>query len=300
MRTERKITSKTLSSFLNKSYKGPDLEVNIHKPLSDISDNCLTFAKRYCREFEDILNSNKNILAIVTPEYDNRLACSYIVSESPRLDYLRIIRNFFILEEKIFGISPSTIIEDGAVIGEDPIIGAHCYIGKDVSIGDNVNIHHNVVIIGKVSIGDNCTIKSGAIIGEEGFGFERNEDYVPEAFPHTGMVIIGNNVFIGSNSSVERGTIGATEIQNNVKIDDLVQIGHNSLIGDNTMVTAGTIICGGVEISKNCYIGPNVTIRQRVKVLEKGYIGMGAVVIGDVMPGTTVVGNPAKELIKCK
>ena len=91
------------------------------------------------------------------------------------------------------------MIEQGVGLGQGVYVGANCYIGKDVNIGDNTEIHHNVVILGNVSIGRDCYIKSGAVIGEEGFGFEVNEEGIPEHFPHTGKIEIGNNVFIEYN-----------------------------------------------------------------------------------------------------
>lgn len=292
-------TSSNISKYLNKDLHGSDITIVSFSELSNIEERTVVFANKYTDSFVGILNEEPNILAIVSPEYKDEIKCSYIVSENPRLDFMRVLSEFFIEENPNKGkIHRTAIIEDGAQIGQNATIGANCYISSKTVIGDNSQIHHNVIIEGDVRIGDNCVIKSGAIIGEEGFGFERNEFYIPEAFPHTGMVTIGNNVFIGSNSTVERGTIGATEIQDNVKIDDLVQIGHNSFIGENTMITVATLILGGVKISKNCYIGPNVTIREKIKVMEKAFIGMGAVVIRDVMPGKTVIGNPAKELIK--
>lgn len=292
------MTVDAISDFLKKPYYGQNISIKSYAALSELNENCVTFAKECSAYSKNILSLNKNILAIVTPDFIKKIECTYIVSDNPRLDYLRVIKKFFITEVPTTGIHKSSVIEDGAIIGRNPSIGAHCYIGSDVVIGNKANIHHNVVITGKVTIGENCVIKSGAIIGEEGFGFEINENGVPEHFPHTGKIIIGNNVFIGSNSSIERGTIGSTTICDNVKIDDLSQIGHNTYTGENTLITAGSIVCGGAIIDKNCYIAPNVTIRQRIKVNENSFVGMGAVVVKDVLPGKTVIGNPAQEYKK--
>ena len=122
------------------------------------------------------LNDHLDILVIAINGYQNKLKCPHILSANPRLDYLRVIDYFFISKEKKKGIHPSAVIEQGVGLGQGVYVGANCYIGKDVNIGDNTEIHHNVVILGNVSIGRDCYIKSGAVIGEEGFGFEVNEE----------------------------------------------------------------------------------------------------------------------------
>ena len=109
---------------------------------------------------------------------------------------------------------------------------------------------------------------------------------------------IGNNVFIGANTTIEIGTIGITIIEDNVKVDDLVQIGHNSSTGMNTLITVGSILCGGVVVEENCYVAPNVTIREKVHVARNSFLGMGTVVIRDVDAGSTIIGNPGRLLIK--
>lgn len=87
-------------------------------------------------------------------------------------------------------------------------------------------------------------------------------------------------------------------IEDNVKVDDLVQIGHNSSTGMNTLITVGSILCGGVVVEENCYVAPNVTIREKVHVARNSFLGMGTVVIRDVDAGSTIIGNPGKLLIK--
>lgn len=292
------ISCSKIALHVKGELKGKDITITHPSSMSGISKNCVTFSKTFNEDFLNKANDLAELLVIVSPEYEDKLTCSHIISQNPRLDFIRTVREFFANQDLKKSIHPTAIIEDGAKIGNSISIGADCYIGSGVSIGDGTEIHHNVVIIGDVRIGKDCIIKSGAVIGEDGFGFEYDENGEPLRFPHIGRIVIGDNVFIGSNSTVERATIDETKIGNNVKIDDLVQIGHNCIIGDNTMIAAGTITCGGCVIGQGCWVAPNVSIKQKLRVGDGSYIGLGSVVIRDVDPGTTVAGVPAKELKK--
>lgn len=147
---------------------------------------------------------------------------------------------------------------------------------------------------------DDCKVKPGAIIGYEGFGFERHPDGTPFRIPHTGKVAIGSNVEIGANTVIARGTVDDTEIGDNVKIDDSVFIAHNCRIGDNTLVVAGSVICGSVKIGKNCWIGAGCRIKEKVFIGDNVTIGIGAVVIKDVPDNTVVAGALGHELETAK
>jgi UDP-3-O-[3-hydroxymyristoyl] glucosamine N-acyltransferase len=148
----------------------------------------------------------------------------------------------------------------------------------------------------EIKIGDNCQICETAKLGNEGFGFEPDEDGNLEFFPHFCGVIIGENVRIGSYSCVDRGNMRDTIIGDNVKIDNLVHVAHNVKIGKNTMVVAGTVLCGSVEIGDSCFIGANSVIRQHLKIGNNSIIGMGSVVTKNVPDNEIWAGNPARKL----
>src|SRR5207302_185850 len=125
------------------------------------------------------------------------------------------------------GIGTGSVVSPDAVIGKNVSIGCNCVVGAEVSIGSNTVILNNVVIAGGTRIGEGCFIKSGAVIGETGFGFCLDETGVPVQMPHFGGVVIGNGVSIGANSTIERGIFDNTVLSDHVKVDDLVQVGHN-------------------------------------------------------------------------
>ncbi len=287
--------SSQIASFLGLPLNGDVIDVCGYSSLSNIEENTVVFAKKYSSQYVSVLNSNKKNLAIVTEQYIGKISCSYIVSTNPRLDYIKVLSNFFPKREIKSGIDSTATVSPKASIGDNVSIGAHCFIGDECIIGSGTTIMPNVSIIGKVEMGKNCLVKPGAVIGGAGFGFEYDENGVPFHFPHTGSVKIGNNVQIGSNTCIDRATIDCTYIGENVKIDNLCQIAHNCQIGDNTLITGGAMISGGVKIGKNCWIGPNSVIYQQLTIEDNSLVGIGAVVIKKVKSGKTVFGNPAKN-----
>lgn len=292
--------SKEIARFLQLPLMGDDVDVVRYAQLSKLEPQSVVFVKKYAAEYVERLNSCGNLLAIVTSDYAGKLTCSYIVSANPRLDYIRILSHFFSSRRTESFIHPSATIEKGAKIGDNVYVGAGCYVSAESVLGDGCVLHPNVVLDNRVVLGRNCEIKSGAVLGQEGFGFERDENGKPVHFPHFGDIVVGNGVFIGSNTTVERATLGSTVIEDDVKIDDLVQIGHNSRIGMGSMVTVGAIVCGGAVLEPYSYLAPNVSVKEKVTVGRRGFVGMGAVVLKDVPEGVVVAGVPAKELNRTK
>jgi len=287
-----------IASFLGKYLIGEDIEVKGHGSLSNWRAGDMVFLKSRTKKNVDLLLQCKGVLAItpIMKDGDEQIPISHIEVDNPRLAFIKVVRQFFMAPEIAFSIHPSAVIEEGAVIGKNVSIGAHCYIGPKVTIGEGCVILPNVSIYGEVEIGTNCYIKPGAVIGGPGFGFEYDENGEPLQFPHSGKVIIGNNVYIGANATIDRATMDATIIEDNVKIDNLVHIAHNCRVGKNTLMTGCSTISGGVQVGEGCWIAPNSTVYQQVKIGEKSTIGIGAVVLRNVKSEKTLFGNPAKEL----
>lgn len=297
-----------IAKFLRINYKGKDFNLKGVTSLNSLKSGYitfytetsnLTFGLKEKRKFDfSIFKKYSNILVITDIESAKKIPCLKFLSKNPRLDFEKILNNFFVKRKKA-GIHPTAIIEKGAIIGKNVSVGSNSYIERDVKVGNNSNILHNVVITGKVNIGSDCVIKSNSTIGSEGFGFTRdgNRNF---HFPHVGKILIGNRVWIGSNSTVEKGSLDNTIIEDDVVIDDLVQISHNVKIGKSSQITAGCIISGRAIINDGCWLAPNVTVDNAVTIGKGALVGMGSVVRKNVDKYMVVAGNPAKILRKNK
>ncbi|PHM72746.1 UDP-3-O-(3-hydroxymyristoyl)glucosamine N-acyltransferase [Xenorhabdus kozodoii] len=271
---------------LNLSYRGNNSHITNVSPISNITEGSLSFVKGKV----ELLTPD---VTLVCDESDvnffNDKKTRFIISKNPRLDFIRILNflekkigfNHFSFQSKIcptVSIGHNSIIEDGCTIHE------------------NVKIEHNVVIHSGTIIGANSRIRANSSIGGDGFGFERTQDGIPIRFPHLGGVIIGENVEVGSNTCIARGTLSNTIIEDHVKIDNLVHIAHNCHIGKGTFITACAEISGGVIIGNNAWIGPNSSIIQKKNIGNNSLIGIGAVLTKDVPGSTVFAGNPAKKI----
>jgi UDP-3-O-[3-hydroxymyristoyl] glucosamine N-acyltransferase len=187
-----------------------------------------------------------------------------------------------------------------ATIGKDSVIGGEAKIFPNVFIGENVSIGKGTVLYPGVQVYDNCKIgadciiHSGTIVGADGFGFAPNQGDQFKKVPQTGNVIIEDHVEIGSNTTIDRATIGSTVIRKGVKLDNLIQIAHNVEIGENTVIAAQTGVSGSTKIGKNCMIGGQVgiighlTIADGVKIAAQSGIGKSI-----TQEGVMVQGSPA-------
>ncbi len=281
-----------IANFLKSNFFGFNFYIEKASSLDKASDNVLVFSKG--NKLED-LTSKCLVLVPLDFEYHENVSYSIIKVENPRLAFAKVVNHVFI-DDQNFGISKTVKIGDNAIIDESVSIGEYCLIGKNVIIKKGTKINHHVVISDNIIIGENCYIKSGAIIGEDGFGFDFEKDGTPIRIPHIGAVVIGNNVEIGSNTVIVRGTLNDTVIGNNVKIDDQVFIAHNCDIGDKTVIIAFAEISGSVKIGENSWIGPNCSIMQKINIGNNVTIGIGAVITNNIEDNKKVMGLEGLEL----
>ena len=216
---------------------------------------------------------------------------SIIQANNPRLVFAKAL----VLLSQLVGFKK---FQEKPKIGNDAIISSSAFLGKGVVVGDRSLIGHNVVIHDGVNIGKDCIIKSNTIIGEAGFGFERDEMNKPIRLLHLGSVIIGNRVELGSLNSVCQGTIENTIIQDDVKTDDQVHIAHNCIIRKGALISACVEISGGVDVGEYSWIGPNSSVVQKIKIGKKSFVGIASNVTKSVNDGVSVAGNPAKVIKK--
>jgi len=162
-------------------------------------------------------------------------------------------------------------ISENAEIADNVVIGNNCFIGKKVSVGNGTVIHPNTSLYSSVQIGEDCIIHSGVVIGSDGLGFAKDGDKWIK-IEHLGRVVVGDDVEIGSNTSIDRGSVGDTLIGDNVKIDNLVHIAHNVEIGYGTAIAARSAIAGSTKIGSLCTLAGCCAVVDNVKIVDKVHI----------------------------
>jgi UDP-3-O-[3-hydroxymyristoyl] glucosamine N-acyltransferase len=210
-------------------------------------------------------------------------------------------------------IHPTAVIDSTATIGKGSKIGANVYVGPNTIIGENTIIYPNVTILDECSIGDKTVIWSGTVvrerchighqciihpnatIGADGFGFRPDPQKGLVKIPQIGNVVIGNGVEIGANACVDRGKFSSTVLGDGCKIDNLVQIGHNSKLGRFCIMAGNSGLAGSVTLGNGVIIGGSASIKDHTTLGDGAIVGAGSGVVSDVEAGKTVLGYPAVD-----
>ena len=196
-------------------------------------------------------------------------------------------------------IGPLTILEAGCKIGNNVQISAGSYIGQNSQIGENTFLYPHVHIANDVNIGKNVIIQSGTVIGSDGFGYVKNDDRYHK-IPHLGNVVIDDDVEIGANCCIDRGTFGKTHIHTGVKLDNLIHVAHNVEIGEHTVIAAQTGISGSTKIGDGVTVAGQVGFVGHISIGDKTIFGAQAGVTKSIPAGMTVSGYPARDHVKSR
>lgn len=301
---KKKISIEELIVFLGDSI------INIEGPksgryidhLTDANhadETTLDWVKASSPNKQDIIEHSFAKVFLVDGEvtYNERMKASgktLIRVQDPKVSLAHVGNHFFV-EKPTPGIHPTAIVDPEAKIGDNVYIGPFCVIGK-ATVGDGCVIDSNVRIYDDVVLGKKCDIKSGAVLGGAGFGFETDEKGNKFRFPQVGSLIIGDNVEIGANTCIDRGALSDTLIGDHTKINNLCHIAHNNQIGKNVIITGCVNISGSNIIDDNVWIAPNASIRGFIHLGEGCVVGMGAVATKNIPAYETWVGNPARKL----
>ena len=201
---------------------------------------------------------------------------------------------------KRISIGPHAVLGEGVEVGEGTRIGPGTCIGARVKIGADCYLDANVTVYAGTEIGNRVIVLAGAVLGSDGFGYVRNpESGQYEKFPQVGKLVIGDDVEIGANSTIDRGALDATVLSRGVKIDNLVHVGHNVRIGENVVIAAQTGISGSSVIEKDAVVGGQVGIGDHARIEEGVILGSGSGVLSKkIVRGKGVVfwGRPARPL----
>ena len=276
-------------------------------PLGVAEDRCLYFInKSVPGALRESLGARTGCIVITrsgSSLTDQLGDCLILEVADPRLSIARVLQ--FVKSEKRQQpwlsarhiasdavVSPMSLVEGNVKIGSGVTIEAFCTIGPDVEIGAGSVVRAGARIYPRVSIGSHSIIGANTVIGSEGYGFVRDEDGRKTRIPHLGGVVIGSHVEIGALSVVQYGTISPTVIEDFVKIDDKVAIGHNSRVASSTSITGGVIIGGSATIESEVWIGMNSTVRNGRTVGAQTLIGMDVSVQRDLPEKVVARGRP--------
>ena len=275
--------------------------------LSNASNDSLTFFAntKYKSELKET-----NAAAVVLSQNDLKLCpTASLVTDDPYLLFARIASDFDISKKFKPGIHFSAVVDPscnvpstcgigaGAILsvnvelGEHVFIGANSVIEKDTKIGESSWISSGVIVHEGTEIGLRAIIHPGVVIGADGFGFSETKDSAWVKIPQMGRVVIGDDVEVGANTTIDRGTLSDTIIGNGVKLDNLIQIGHNVIIGEHTAIVAQTGISGSTEIGKRCKIGGQVGMVGHLKITDDTIITARTSVTKDIKDAGMYSGN---------
>ena len=278
-------------------------------PIEYASNGSITFIdnKKYFKNLNTTKASACIISENVLNKHTSKVGMSFLVSKNPYLSYARLLKLFYPdlkkshknKKKKIDLSSSSQISEyvdlkNNVSIGEKTIINSFSSIGPNVYIGKNCFIGNNVSI-SNAYLGNNIIVQDGTIIGQDGFGYVFDgKRYIK--VPQIGIVKINDDVEIGSNCAIDRGSLNFTEIKKGVKIDNLVHVAHNVVIGENTVIAGQTGIAGSSNIGKNVQMGGQVGISGHLSINDNVQIGAQSGVTKNIPKNSIVSGTPSVNL----
>ena len=271
-----------------------------------------TISYLYSKKYEKFLESTQAAAIVVSEEslLDKR---DGLVVDDPRLAFVKILDFFSEKTDQFIGVHKTAQISSASNIGLNVNIGPNVVIGKNVIVNDNVSIGANSVIDSKSRIGSNskiysnvhlyqnsiigsdCIIHSGVVIGADGYGFiSIKDDHIK--IPQLGKVVIGNNVEIGANSTIDCGTIGDTKVGDMCKFDNGVQIAHNVSVGKGCLLTAHVTIAGSTKIGEFCAFGGQAGAVDNVTIGDRAIFACYTAVTKDLPGDKMYSGAPAREI----
>lgn len=264
-------------------------------------------------KYSPLLETTKAGVVILSPENSEKYLGNKIIAHDPYVVFAKTAAFFQKSSRGLHEIHPSAVVADSAVVGKNVHIGAFSIIGENaiiadhtvlearVTIGDNCRIGKNclikpnVVISEECKIGDNVILHPGCIIGADGFGLARDKDKWIKV-PQLGAVIIGDDCEVGANTTIDRGTMDDTVLENDVHLDNQIQIAHNVRIGEHTVMAGCSAIAGSAKIGKNCLIGGGVGIIGHLEVCDNVTLQSMALVTHSIKkPGSYSSVSPLQE-----
>ena len=304
--------AKMIADFLQGTVEGdPDATVSAFAKIEEGYRGALSFLAN--PKYEDHLYETDSSIVMVnkTQNLKRPVKCTLIRVDDAYQAFASLLELYVSQQQEKSGREEPVYVADSVTLGENIFIGAFTYIAGNVKIGNRVKIHQQVYIGENVTIGDNtilhpgvkiyrdckigndCVIHSGAVIGADGFGFAPQADTDFKKVPQIGNVVIEDRVEVGANTCVDRATMGSTILRRGVKLDNLIQIGHNVEIGENTVIAAQSGISGSCKLGKNCMLGGQVGFAGHITVADGVKIGAQSGLNASIKkPDSVMMGSP--------
>lgn len=313
----RPISLQALAEKLGCTFEAPKPNKNPEEillrgvaPLAEAKPGELSFlrSKNYLKDLKD-----SQVEAVIAPDGLDVGSVPVIRSGNPGLDFGRAVALIHPRVCPAPGIHPRAFVDPSASVDPTASIGACAVVGAKCFVGARTQLHPNVTLVDNVQVGEDCifhsgvsvnsgaeignrvVLQSGVKVGDEGFGFVFDEKGSWERTPHVGDIIIEDDVEIGTNSIVARGTMGETRIGRGSKIDALVLLAHNSKLGENVLIAGLTALAGSVTLENRVIVMGQAGIAGHLTIGEGAFVGGRSGVIEDVQPGTRVWGSPEQE-----
>lgn len=292
----------------------PDTKIIGLNRIDEVKKGELTFYTD--KKFEQYLTNIKASCIIVPKDFDVDVSeeICLIKVEKPYHAIVRLLKYLeSLLPKQNSFIHPTAVIDESANVSKTVFIGPYCVIGENSKVGENVILHSNVCLYNNVEIGDDsylhsgviccndtkigkrCIIQPGAVIGSDGFGYLENKDGSYEKIPQLGNVVIGDDVEIGANTSIDRAIIGSTIISNGVKIDNLCQIGHNVKVGENSAMAGQVGLAGSCTVGKRNRLGGQVGLAGHLETADDVVVLAQSGVAKSIEKKGIYFGSPSKE-----
>ncbi len=266
-------------------------------------------------KYHPLLARTRAGAVIVSEAEAERFAGTSLVVDNPRLCFARVAALLHVQPSFRPGVHPSAVVdpsaqiaptscigpqavvEAGAAIEDGVFVGAGCFIGRDSRIGAHSHLTARVVIGAECVLGARCVLQPGAVVGSDGFGYVKDGE-VWIKVPQLGRVVIGDDVEIGANTTVDRGALGDTVIGDGVKLDNLIQIAHNVQIGDHTAMAGCVGIAGSAVIGKHCTLGGGVGVAGHLQVGDYVHVTGMSLVASSVPAGETYSSSLPAEPVR--
>jgi UDP-3-O-[3-hydroxymyristoyl] glucosamine N-acyltransferase len=297
-----------LATRLGADLRGDaDVEVTGVQGIEEAGPTEITFVAN--PKYAGLARTTRAAAVVVEPEFPE-IATATLRIKNPYYAFSRALGMFYQPPAYAEGIHPTAVIDPTAEVGAGAHVGAYVVIGPGTrigkhatllphvvvypgaTVGDHFFAHAHAVVREHCALGDHVTLENGAIVGADGFGFSKNEKGEWEKIPQSGPVRLGNRVDVQANACVDRATVGATEIGDGSKIDNLVQVGHGSKVGENTLICAQTGLAGSSVIGNNVILAGQTGIAGHCTVGDGVILTAQSAVSHDVPPGKMISGSP--------